>query len=163
MSGNIASLWLELSTIPPDGGEWPLHRYALTARHVGRLNGVYLSRRGLPTFLGFGLAGTVFASGWIWSHGRISMNSSAGAGTIPLRVNQAFLAVLRGSVTFPIQTRPASENAQPRGYQSNQFQSRRMYQGHEQTVALDWALTGIEPMGMTWVSGSTNLNKPEGI
>jgi hypothetical protein len=27
------------------------------------------------------------------------------------------------------------------------FISRRMYQGHEQTVALDWALTGIEPIG----------------
>lgn len=49
MPGNIAGMWLE-DIKDTYAGSWPLHRYALAARHLGRLNGIYISRRELPSF-----------------------------------------------------------------------------------------------------------------
>ena len=49
LPGNIAGLWLE-DIADSYGGVWPLDRYALTARHLGRLNGFYGSSRPLPAF-----------------------------------------------------------------------------------------------------------------
>ena len=47
--GNIVLLWLE-DVAGSDAGAWSLDRYALTARHLGQLNGIYLSERSLPSF-----------------------------------------------------------------------------------------------------------------
>ncbi len=47
--GNIGGIWLE-DVKDSFSASWPLHRYALAARHLGRLNGIFTSRRELPTF-----------------------------------------------------------------------------------------------------------------
>ena len=46
--GNTAWLWLEDIT-DSFAGAWSLARYALTARHLGRLNGMFGTLRPLPT------------------------------------------------------------------------------------------------------------------
>lgn len=49
LPGDLACLWLE--EIADDrGGVWPLERYALAARHLGRLNGLYAGARPLPNY-----------------------------------------------------------------------------------------------------------------
>jgi hypothetical protein len=49
LPGNTAWLWLEDMIDSFENG-WPFERYALTARHLGRLNGIYLSGQPLPAF-----------------------------------------------------------------------------------------------------------------
>ena len=43
MPGSIAGMWLE-DIKDTYTSSWPLHRYALAARHLGRLNGIYISQ-----------------------------------------------------------------------------------------------------------------------
>ncbi len=47
--GGLVWLWLE-DVADQVGPRWPLARFALAARHLGRLNGTYLSARPLPDY-----------------------------------------------------------------------------------------------------------------
>ena len=49
LPGNVACLWLEEVT-DAYGDVWPLERYMLAARHLGRLNGLYVPSRPLPDY-----------------------------------------------------------------------------------------------------------------
>lgn len=42
------SSWLWLEGISDEGARWPLERYAVAARHLGRMNGAFLVDRDLP-------------------------------------------------------------------------------------------------------------------
>ena len=143
--GNTAWLWLEDIT-DSFAGAWSLARYALTARHLGRLNGMFGTLRPLPTnpWVGANLTqqwGGAFQPYWQalpWEHHRILERYH--------RAN-SFQRLLQEYERF--QTRL---NLLPRTichgdtYPTN-FMSRKLADGREQTVALDWALVNIGPIG----------------
>jgi hypothetical protein len=143
--GNIAWLWLE-NISDSLGGVWPVERYALTARHLGRLNGIYSTVRPLPAhpWLGMNLIqqwGAEFQPQWQslpWEHPLILARYPRG---------NSFQRLLWEYKRFQ-----AALNLLPRTichgdtYPTN-FMSRRLADGQEQTVALDWALVNIGPIG----------------
>lgn len=145
MPGNIAGLWLEDIT---DGysGAWPLHRYALAARHLGRLNGIYISRRQLPPFSCFSKGR---ARQWLesipweefpWDHPQVWQqypNPELDSFRSLLQDHDRFLAKLdQVPKTICVgDTNPAN------------FISRHSPRKLEQTVVMDWSLAGIEALG----------------
>jgi hypothetical protein len=145
MPGNIAGMWLE-DIKDTHSGAWPLHRYALTARHLGRLNGIYLSRRELPSFpwLSKGRNKQWLSSiAWRdfpWDHPQVWQqfpNPELDSFRSMLQDNERFLAKL-DQIPKTIchgDTNPAN------------FISHHTPRRQEQTVAMDWSLAGIEPLG----------------
>jgi hypothetical protein len=143
--GNIAWIWLEDIT-DYFGGVWSLERYALTARHLGRLNGMYITSRPLPTYAWLGINliqqwGTAFQSQWQslpWEHLRVLARYP--------RAN-SFHRLLLEYEQFQ-----AKLNLLPRTichgdtYPTN-LMSHRLVDGQDQTVALDWALVNISAIG----------------
>jgi hypothetical protein len=143
--GNVVWLWLEDIKDSYDG-VWPLDRYTLTARHLGRLNGIYLSGRPLPSFPWMS---TRRIQTWIgmmpwrtipWEHPRTLRRypkPEANSFQRMLIDNELFLAKLD---TLP-KTISHGDT-----YPTN-FMSRHSRADQDQTVALDWALMGIAPLG----------------
>jgi hypothetical protein len=143
--GNTAWLWLEDIT-DSCAGAWSLERYALTARHLGRLNGTFGTSRPLPTnpWVGANLTqqwGASFQPYWQslpWEHHRVLER---------YRRANSFQRLLQEYERFQ-----ARLNLLPRTichgdtYPTN-FMSRKLADGREQTVALDWALVNIGPIG----------------
>lgn len=144
--GEIAWLWLE-DIRDAYAGTWSLERYTMTARHLGRLNGMYISGHSLPAFPWLSRQRN---SQWIdfmphwqtvtWEHPRVLRRYprlKANTFRRMLLEHERFLAkldLLPKSVchgdTYP-----------------TNFMSRNPSDSQEQTVALDWALMGIEPLG----------------
>jgi hypothetical protein len=145
MPGNVAGLWLE-DIHDSFSGTWPLYRYALTARHLGRLNGTYISRRELPAYSWLSHQRT---RSWLemvpwrdfpWEHPVAEQCFSEKEESFFRRMlneNQMFLEKLD---RLPLTVSHGDT------YPTN-FRSRRMSRGQEQTVAMDWALAGIAPLG----------------
>jgi hypothetical protein len=145
MPGNIAGMWLE-DIKDTYSGAWPLHRYALTARHLGRLNGIYISRRELPTYpwLSRGRTrqwlNTIDWQDFPWDHPQVWQqfpNPELDCFRSMLQDNERFLAKL-DQIPKTIchgDTNPAN------------FISHHTPRRQEQTVAMDWSLAGIEPLG----------------
>ena len=145
MPGNIAGMWLE-DIKDTYSGAWPLHRYALTARHLGRLNGIYISRRELPTFPWFSRGrtrqwlNTIAWQDFPWDHPQVWQqfpNPELDSFRSMLQDNARFLAKLDQlpkTICYG-DTNPAN------------FISHHTPRRQEQTVAMDWSLAGIEPLG----------------
>jgi hypothetical protein len=143
--GNMFWLWLE-DISDSYMGSWPLKRYALTARHLGQLNGSYLSKRPLPSFPWMSMNRN---RSWIdmipwktipWEHPRVLMRypkPEANSFRRMLTENERFLAKL------DILPKTISHGDT---YPTN-FMSRHLNGDVEKTVALDWALMGIAPLG----------------
>ena len=144
LPGNFIWLWLE-DVKDTLGGIWPLERYALTARHLGRLNGFYAAARPIPTeaWLGHLLQQWVPSSlpvvqSLVWDHPRVLARYPKG---------NSFRRMLLDYERFQ-----AKLNLLPRTlchgdtYPTN-FMSRHLATGQEQTIALDWALMNIGPLG----------------
>lgn len=145
LPGNVAWLWLE-DIVDSYECAWPLERYALTARHLGQLNGTYLSARPLPSYPWLSTHRTQY---WIalipwqifpWEHPRAldryprpEVNSFRRM----LVENERFLAKLE---------RLPKTICHGDTYPTN-FMSRHLPAGRQQTVALDWALAGMAPLG----------------
>jgi hypothetical protein len=145
LPGNMAWLWLE-DIVDPYQDDWSLERYALTARHLGRLNGIYLSERPLPAFSWLSMNRTrqwIATMPWQtipWDHPRLLARyprPEVNSFRRMLLENERFLAKL------DLLPRTISHGDT---YPTN-FKSRRMSGEQEQTVALDWALMGIAPLG----------------
>jgi hypothetical protein len=143
--GNIAGIWLE-DIADSYSSTWPLHRYALAARHLGRLNGIYISRRDLPTFSWLGkqrIRQWLSSFSWEdfpWDHPQVWQqypNPELDSFRNLLQDHQRFLAKLEQlPKTINLgDTNPAN------------LSSRHSPKKSEQTVALDWSLAGIEPVG----------------
>lgn len=145
LPGNIIWLWLE-DVRDTQEGVWSLDRYALAARHLGQFNGIYLSERPLPSFPWFSrrrIQQWIAISTWQtfpWGHPqvlkrypRVELNSFLGM----LTENENFLAKLEQlpQVVCHGDTYPTN------------FVSRNLPNHPQQTVALDWALAGISPVG----------------
>jgi hypothetical protein len=145
MPGNIAGMWLE-DIKDTYSGAWPLHRYALTARHLGRMNGIYISRRELPTFpwLSRGRTrqwlNTIAWRDFPWDHPQVWQqypNPELDSFRSLLQDNERFLATLDQlpKTISHGDTNPAN------------FISHHTPRRQEQTVAMDWSQAGIEPLG----------------
>ncbi|MFO7680046.1 MAG: phosphotransferase [Chloroflexota bacterium] len=144
LPGHIALLWLE-DIQDAYAGEWPLARYGLAARHLGRLNGQYMVER--PSYPWFGRQ---IARQWItmlpqwqtipWQHPGVLRRyppPKANSFRCLLLENERFLAAL---------DQLPHTLCHGDTYPTN-FMSRRLPGEQEQTVALDWALMGIEAVG----------------
>lgn len=143
--GEIAALWLEdLGSVSE--ARWSLEGYALAARHLGRLNGAYAPADAQPTFpwLGRNLNRQWLASGEIqgmrWDHPLVRARYHGGTANafrrmvadcdlFLSRLDRSGLMLSHGD-TYPtnllLRSRP---------------------DGGQETVALDWALLGLEPPG----------------
>ena len=146
LPGNMALLWLEDIRDSMDGA-WPLERYALAARHLGRLNGMFTSDHSIPAIPWLSLDRN---RQWVtppaiwqaipWDHPHVLRRyPTNGANTFRrmLLENECFLSrldhlprTLSHGDTYP-----------------TNFMSRHLADGSQQTVALDWALLGIQPLG----------------
>ena len=142
-------LWLEdIGTV--DASTWPLARYGLAARHLGRWNGAYLTHRALPQDPWW--RGTDVAE-------RLAL-AEAGIAELPqLRHNPLFVDLLTGDRVARIQALWAARatllaglaqlprtlchrDAGPRN-----LMSRVRSDGSEETVALDWGMAGQGMLG----------------
>jgi len=145
LPGNIAWLWLEDIT-DSFGGAWSLERYALAAYHLGLLNGTYSCSRPLPTlpWLATNLAQqwvAQFQTKWQslpWDHPRVMARyPKENSFRRMLLENERFLTMLN----FLPRTVCHGDT-----YPTN-FMSRHLADGQEQTVALDWAMVNVGPLG----------------
>lgn len=145
LPGNFVWLWLE-DIVDSYKGSWSLDHYSLTARHLGRLNGMYASERPLPSFPWLSLDRT---QAWVegvpwrtipWDHPRV-LDRYPSPDANPFRrmllENERFLEKLE------LLPKTISHGDT---YPTN-FKSRQSDGGQQQTVALDWALAGIAPLG----------------
>jgi len=153
--GDVYWLWLE-AIADEFGGQWPVARYGLAARHLGRLSGAYLAGwtaadypwlgRSLPRQFAGDLA--TFAP---WSADAASI-AAALAHPLCRRLfsaagQDAFAACLLG---YPRLLDALDRLPQTLGHQDaypTNLMSRRDANGEQITVALDWALAGIAPIG----------------
>ncbi len=143
--GNIGGIWLE-DVKDSFSGNWPLHRYALAARHLGRLNGIYTSRRKLPSFSWLCKQRT---RQWLnsipwqdfqWDHPLVWQqfpNPELDSFRSMLQDNESFLAKLD-----QIPKTVCHGDTYP-----TNFISRHLPRNQEQTVTMNWSQAGIEPIG----------------
>ncbi len=142
-------MWLEEVT-DHVGQPWPLTRYRLAARHLGRFNGAYLAGRPLPAepWLSRG-----FLRAWV-TRRATSAAKLPGIREHPL-VRRAFPpAVAEGVLRLwrDMDTLLDTLDQLPQtlchldANPSNLF-ARRGVGGQEQTVAIDWECVGIAPLG----------------
>ena len=153
-AGYLLWMWLEELT-DYIGQPWPLSRYRLAARHLGRFNGAYLTGRPLPAdpWLSRG-----FLRAWV-TRRATSAAKLPGIREHPL-VRRAFPpAVADGVMRLWRDMGPLFDaldqlpqtlchlDANP----ANLF-ARRGADGQEQTVAIDWSCVGAAPLGVEIVS-----------
>lgn len=145
LSGDIACLWLE--EVADDYQDvWPLERYALAARHLGRLNGLYAGERPPAAFpwLGRGRLRQWrdFLTQWQlipWDHPLVCR-------LYPEDETANMRRLLRESEKFLLRLERLPHTLCHGDTYPTNLKSRRAVEG-EQTVALDWALAHFGPVG----------------
>ena len=145
LPGNTAWLWLE-DIRDAGSDDWTLERYALTARHLGRLNAHFLTARPLPAFdwldrrrMQQWVDSMPNGKDFPWDHPRVLER-------YPQPEANPFRQMLLDSGrTLAALDRLPHTLSHGDTYPTN-FKSRQDG-GRELTVALDWALAGIEPLG----------------
>lgn len=145
LPGNTVWLWLE-DISNSDKEDWSLDRYAQIARLLGQFNGINISQRSLPPFPWFSkhrIQQWISLMPWQtfpWEHPQILARYprvEANSFSRMLTENKRFLEKLE---LLP-QTICHGDT-----YPTN-FISRYLPNGQQQTVALDWALASIAPVG----------------
>lgn len=145
IAGKVGGIWLE-DVKDSFSGNWPLHRYALAARHLGRLNGIYISRRELPSFPWLSRQRT---RQWLetlpwqdlpWDHPLVWHQYSS-----PELDN--FRNMLEEKERFINRLDQLPKTISHGDTNPVNFISRRLPRNQEQTVAMNWAQAGIEPIG----------------
>ena len=145
LPGNVAHLWLE-EIRDVYKSAWTLQRYSLGARHLGRLNGLFSTKGSYSEYPWLG-KGTnrqwlqMLLSGELrWDH-PLMLSRYPEPDRNPfiqlVLQNERFLGKLD---LLPITLSHGDT------YPTN-FMSRIDRGGKEQTVALDWALLGLQPLG----------------
>ncbi|HSB67163.1 MAG TPA: hypothetical protein VLD65_11320 [Anaerolineales bacterium] len=143
--GNIGGIWLE-DVRDSFAGNWPLHRYALAARHLGRLNGIYISRRELPDFPWLSRQRTrqwmktVAWRDFPWDHPLVWQQ-------FPNPGLDNFRTMLEESERFFARLDQLPKTISHGDTDPINFISRRLPRNQEQTVAMNWSQAGIEPIG----------------
>jgi hypothetical protein len=146
LPGDVAWLWLE-DIVDSYDDAWSLDRYALAARHLGRLNGSYLSGRPLPDFPWLSAQRT---RQWLnmdplwqtlpWDHPRLLRR-------YPRPEANAFRRLLFENERFLVMLDALPKTLCHGDTYPTNFKARRLDGVQEQTVALDWALVGVETIG----------------
>ena len=145
LPGNIAGMWLE-DIHDSFTGAWPLYRYALTARHLGRLNGTYISRRALPSYPWLSSQRThqwLSSIPWRdfpWEHPKARRQ-------FPPQEENSFRCMLQDHKRYLTKLEQLPKTVSHGDTYPTNFKSQRSNHNQEQTVAIDWALAGIEPLG----------------
>lgn len=144
LPGNVATLWLE-DISDAYAGNWSLDRYALAARHLGRLNGSYVSGRPLPAFpwLSADRNRQWVAFPWRdipWDHPQVLE-------LYPRPEVNAFRRLLFDHERFLAKLALVPKTLCHGDTYPTNLKARLLPDGRQQTVALDWALTGIQPLG----------------
>jgi len=145
LPGDIAWLWLE-DILDANGDHWTLDRYALTARHLGRLNAHFLTARPLPAFdwldrrrMKQWIDSIPNGDDFPWNHPRV-LQRYPQPGADPFRQmlleSDRYLAALER-----LPHTLSHGDTYPSNFKSRQDGEREL------TVALDWAMAGIEPLG----------------
>lgn len=143
--GNIGGIWLE-DVKDSFSGSWPLHRYALAARHLGRLNGIYISRRQLPSFTWLSRQRT---RQWLktipwrdfpWDHPLVWQQ-------FPNPGMDNFRSMLQESERFLARLEQLPKTISHGDTNPANFISRHLPRSQEQTVTMNWSQAGIEPIG----------------
>jgi hypothetical protein len=146
-AGSPAQLWIEFV---PDDSTWSVERYALAARHLGRFSGPYLLGRPLPAY-------PWLVRGWL--RNRADSQAPFWASLDEHRSHQLFDLVLPGDAADRARALFAEREvflgvldrlphclAHQDASQRNLL-SRTNPRGQTETVALDWAYTGVAPIG----------------
>jgi hypothetical protein len=153
--GDITWLWLE-EVADCYGGVWPLERYGLAARHLGRFNGGYLSEPSLADhrWLSVGLLRQWCASipDWLPQFSGLHGEPDIWAHPLILRVfprpeKNPFLRFLRERERFLAALDQLPQTICHKDAYPTNLMARRGADGEEETVALDWAMVGIGPVG----------------
>jgi hypothetical protein len=147
--GEEVWVWLE-DVVESGDGVWPLERYGLAARHLGQFNGAYLAGRSLPTY------------DWL-SRGEFRRRLALAEGGVPqipeLRQNPLFEGLLESDMVHRMQAlwseRQRLLEVRDRLPQTlchhdafrRNLLARAGRDGREQTVAIDWAMTGNGVIG----------------
>jgi hypothetical protein len=143
--GNIAGMWLE-DVIDTHSGNWPLARYALAARHLGRFNGIYISRRQPPTFAWLSKHRTrqwlsnIPWKNFPWDHPQVWQ-------VYPNPELDSFRSLLNDHERFLVKLEQLPKTISLGDTNPVNFISRLSSRKLEQTVAMDWSLMGIEALG----------------
>lgn len=152
---NTIWLWLE-DVADRYAGAWPLERYGLAARHFGRFNGAYMAGRPRPAYpwlsigllrqwcanlLDFaGMDGESHQRPSLWEHPLVRRLYPAPDSNPVLHFladRERFLAAL---------DRVPQTLCHQDAYPTN-LMARRGEEGNEETVAVDWAMAGMGPVG----------------
>jgi hypothetical protein len=153
--GNVIWLWLEEITDVEDA-PWSLDRYGLAARHFGRFNGAYLAGRPLPGYpwLSVGLLRHWCRDFDIGARPFYDLHQQPSVWEHPLVCRiypppdaNPFLHLLVDRKRFLAALDACPQTVLHRDAYPTNLMRRRGEHGREETVALDWALTGIGPVG----------------
>ena len=145
MPNNIMWLWLE-DIIGSNAEAWSLDRYALAARHLGQFNGSYLAERSLPSFPWLSqhrIRQWIDQVQWQtlpWEHPQVLEHYP------PLEKN-SFQHMLSEHERFLAKLEQLPQTFCHGDLYPTNLMSRDFLSGEQQTVALDWALAGIAPVG----------------
>jgi hypothetical protein len=145
IAGNMGGIWLE-DIKDSFSGNWPLHRYALAARHLGRLNGIYVSHRELPNFPWLSRhrarqwLNTIPWREFPWDHPLV-WHQYPNPGT------DNFRSMLLENELFLNKLEQLPKTICHGDTYPTNFFSRRLPRNQDQTVALNWSQLGIEPLG----------------
>ena len=145
LPGKMAHLWLE-EIRDLYNGAWSLPRYSLGARHLGRLNGMYSTRSNYAEYPWLG-KGTnrqwlqaVLSGEMQWDHPLVLRR-------YPEPDTNPFIQLVLHSERFLGRLDSLPQTLSHGDTYPTNFMSRIDREGKEQTVALDWALLGLQPLG----------------
>jgi hypothetical protein len=145
-----AWLWLE-DVADEIGPHWPIARFALAARHLGRLSGRYLTERPLPD------------DPWLLLHGLLPSRAAVVAGfwddfervrddPLARRIWPGDLSDRALRLWHERDWVLAAIERLPQSFVHGDADRRNLFARHsaageEETVAIDWALAGVLPLG----------------
>ena len=145
-----AWLWLE-DVADEIGPHWPIARFALAARHLGRLSGRYLTERPLPD------------DPWLLLHGLLPSRAAFAAGfwddfarvrddPLARRIWPGDLSDRALRLWHERDRVLAAIERLPQSFVHGDADRRNLFARHaaageEETVAIDWALAGVLPLG----------------
>ena len=149
LADGIVRLWLE-DVAPANDVPWSLDRYALAARHLGQFNGAYLVERSLPDAPWLS---TNWLRGWVGAneaavdHLERVLDHPLVRQVHPEGVARSFLRLWAERELFFDQLDSLPHTlCHLDAFQRNLLE-RRLSDGSEQTLAIDWAFVGKGALG----------------
>jgi hypothetical protein len=153
--GNVIWLWLE-DISDRYAGVWPLDRFGLAARHFGRFNGAYLQGRAGTAFpwLSVGLVrqwcDNIFSEDLLSAPGRgrpSLWDHPAVLRLYPPPDSNPVLHFLRDRKRFLAALDRVPQSLCHKDAYPTNLMARLGRGGMEETVAVDWAMAGLGPLG----------------